>query len=562
MESLPHLQQGRPGSLPAGAALLLPLLFLSALAGPTAAPADEPAPEVGEIQVVGASVYDREAVFRIVRLRPGKRLHREASAVAEALETRYRDTGYPAATVKGSFDPDSRVLELRVDEGRLAGIAVEGLEGAAEARAIHVAGLAPGSVLRERDVWAALDRLADASDGALVPGDPTYRVDPSPEGPRLTLRVSKRSTVVGSSLGPPGSAPLFTRVDGLAPGVGVRLRFHDFRSYNHTDVYARGAYGFSSEHARFALGTSRPFGAQSRLVLGYEFHDLTDSDDVFRDSALEETLAGALFRLSYRDYFQRRGHEAYAFWRVSSRAHVGLNARSDDHASLPVTSRAAVFPRKDTPRPNAPVDGGSMRSLIATLRLTSDDTLFTDGGAERESFLLLRSLYGAPLLGVGIRLDTTFEVADADALGGDFTFRRFVGDLRYRQPLGRRWAVTGQGLLGLSGGRLPQQKRFALGGVGTLRGFRIKELPGENMGRASLELLREARFPRPGVAVFSDLGAVWSRGIEGSGIESDAGLGLFWTGPGGFYVRIDAAVPLTTSDGRRLRVTVRLQAPF
>jgi hemolysin activation/secretion protein len=204
-----------------------------------------------------------------------------------------------------------------------------------------------------------------------------------------------------------------------------------------------------------------------------------------------------------------------------------------------------------------------LRSVVAAVRVTSDSALSDGPDAERESFLL-RSLYGAPFSGArGFRLHATLEVADAEALGGDFTFRRFIGDVRGRRPLGGPWALAARGLLGLSGGTLPLQKRFALGGVGTLRGFRIKELGGDNMALAAVEVQREARFPRPGVAVFSDLGTAWSRDVDGSGIEVDAGAGLFWTGPGGFHVRVDAAVPVTPSEGRHhLRVTVRLQPPF
>lgn len=527
------------------------------------APAEEPAPEIHEIQVTGATVYDHDAVLRIVRLRPGQRLYREPSAVAQTLETRYRDVGYTAATVAGAFDPGTGVLTLKVDEGRIAAVTVEGLVGAAQARAVQATGLLPGKVLREREVWAGLDRLGDASQSALVPDDPAYRVEAVPEGSRLTVRVSKRAAAVAAGLGAPGGAPLVDRVDGWAPGLGARLRIHDFRSYNHTDLYARGAYGLSSDRARFALGARRPFGGSGRLVLGYEFHDLTDSDDSFRNSALEEALTAVMFRLSARDYFERRGHEAFAFWRLSPRAQVGLAGRSDEQGSLSVTSRSALFARDDAPRANPGVDEGTMRSLVAAVRVTSDSALYDGLDAERESFLQ-RSLYGAPFPGAqGFRLQATLEVADADALGGDFTFRRFVGDVRGRRSLGGPWALSARGLLGLSGGTLPFQKRFALGGVGTLRGFSIKELGGENLAMASIEAQREARFPRPGVALFSDLGTVWSRDVDGSGIEADAGVGLFWTGPGGFHVRVDAAIPVTASEGRHhLRVTVRLQPSF
>ena len=69
---------------------------------------------------------------------------------------------------------------------------------AAQARAVQATGLVPGKILREREVWAGLDRLGDASQNALVPDDPSYRVEAGPDGSRLTLRVSRRSVAIAA----------------------------------------------------------------------------------------------------------------------------------------------------------------------------------------------------------------------------------------------------------------------------------------------------------------------------------------------------------------------------
>src|SRR4029079_7385720 len=71
----------------------------------------------------------------------------------------------------------------------------------------------------------------------------------------------------------PDLSPLANRVEGFSPGAGAELTVRDPAGLSHAHVCARGADGFSSHDARFALGAQRPFAGQ-RLVLGYEFHDM------------------------------------------------------------------------------------------------------------------------------------------------------------------------------------------------------------------------------------------------------------------------------------------------
>jgi hypothetical protein len=258
-------------------------LVVAAVAASAVAPAIAAAEEtrIREIQIRGAEAYDRAAVLRIIRLKPGDSLSRDAAAVAQALETRYHIQGFPAARVTGAFDPASGVLGLDVDEGRLASLEIEGLEGKAQDQALETLELVNGTPRRDRDVTKALRRLEKASDGAVVadPENP-YTVEHVAGGGAVTLHLRRRGPRFRIVPGGAGVGQLKNKVDGFAPWVGVEATLPDYRSYNHTHLYARGAYGFASKDPRFVLGASRPFGGGRRLTLGYEFHDLSDSDDV------------------------------------------------------------------------------------------------------------------------------------------------------------------------------------------------------------------------------------------------------------------------------------------
>jgi outer membrane protein assembly factor BamA len=80
----------------------------------------------------------------------------------------------------------------------------------------------------------------------------------------------------------------------------------------------------------------------------------------------------------------------------------------------------------------------------------------------------------------GWRTDWTSEIAGG-ALGGDQQFNRHILNTRGYLPLSPRQSVAGRMLLGFSGGTLPFERVFAVGGIGTVRGYRFKEAVGERM---------------------------------------------------------------------------------
>ena len=161
----------------------------------------------------------------------------------------------------------------------------------------------------------------------------------------------------------------------------------------------------------------------------------------------------------------------------------------------------------------------------------------------------------------GVRADLSLELASRD-LGGDFDFRRLIAHLRGRHSLAAHQALAARLLLGVTGGDPPRQRRFALGGLGTLRGRSFKEFSGGNMALLSAEWAIHPASPWPAPLAFYDGGAVWGSGA-GSGWKSDLGLGLEWGLRGQILLRVDGAFPLNPAPGRDgFRLTARLRAPF
>jgi hypothetical protein len=345
-------------------------------------------------------------------------------------------------------------------------------------------------------------------------------------------------------------------VDGLAPGLVTEVALTDASSYNHLWLTARALYAFSAKKVRYTLGIERPFGRGQRYALGYEFHDLTDSEDAFRRWGLEEEPGGSYNSRKTSDLFRRLGHEAYAFARVGARAQVGLAFRSDGYTSLPVAT--------DSDEPNPPVEEGRMRSILGTIRFASRGDLYPSRRSESASFHF-PSLYLSQVpKPARWRVEATCEVS-RPGLGSDFDYARFIGRVRLHRPLFAGHLLDAVAYGGSGSGSPPLPKRFFLGGLGTLRGFDRKQFTGKNMALATLEWswLPPSRFV-PGVIPFYDGGALWGGGVKSAGWKHDAGLGLRWPQASRVFARVDAAVPFNPEPGQARKVlwNLRLQFPF
>lgn len=535
-----------------GAALVLAIFPIGR------ARAQDARPVLKAVEVDGAVLFTRADVLKTLRLKAGAPLRRTPDALAAVLEDRYHLRGLPAASVRARFDAESGTLTFTVDEGRVASVEIEGLSEADSRRVRETLAVEPGSVLRDAEVSSGLRRLRDVSEGAFdTVEEPPYSIERGADGVRVRMKLVRRPFAIRPVLfGPIMPAPLYSRVDGWALPFGAEATLFDHASFNHLNVYAIGAYGLSSERARFALGARKPVLGMRRVTLGYEFHDLTDADDFFRVAGLERWPGTPIYFETFEDYFHRRGHEAYAFWRPSPQLHAGVTYRADRFESLPVAREPGES------RPNPPIADGAMRSLLFTGRWSWDAGLSPSWAAERDSFLL-RSLQGDLFQrDQGVRAEGTLEIADADALGGDFTFKRFVGQVRGARRLGAHQTLFGRMLIGRSGGDLPPQRRFALGGEGSLRGRATKAYPGEQVALVTVEHAYEP-LRWPAVIAFYDGGRT-SSDAGSAGWKSDVGVGLAWPPGGRRLGRIDVAFPLggRAPGDSGARVTGHILLPF
>jgi hypothetical protein len=156
---------------------------------------------------------------------------------------------------------------------------------------------------------------------------------------------------------------------------------------------------------------------------------------------------------------------AYAAWYHRTRdlfAEGKVAYFADRQASLDRNTDWALFGGSKVFRENPRIDEGTMRSVQITAGFSTAE----------------RMRHGPE----GWTASLQTEIADAQGLGGVFTFQSLLLDARRFQPIGTHDNLNLRLRIGTSHGDLPRQRAFELGGPGTVPGFRFKEFPPDTLG--------------------------------------------------------------------------------
>ncbi len=539
----------------------------------TAPPANQAA-AVQSVSLEGVSVFGREQLLRSLRVEMGRPLPAPPAELARELEARYQRDGYVAARANASFDEASGSLLIRVDEGRIDEIDFEGVDKALAARLAGDFAIQPGDVFNTRDVRHALDSLLAPTRGAIeaisrVPRGPAFQRTRDlsrasrpydlveRDGRRvLTIDLDARTGRFGLSLGSDGREDWFSPVDGFNPALGFNAAVFDRRHFNHTFLSGYATYKFGADRWGYTLGGERPFLAGPRLFLGANVFDITGSDDLWRLSATEQSLVSAGFRETFRDYYRRTGYQADAVLRVAGQHEVEAAWRDERQSAVGNRTDWSLFRDDQTYRANAPAVEGRLHALL--FAYTWDSRGFEQEPL-RDTYLrhTLDRLYGTSAgRAPGWRVEWTTEVT-GPALGGDFDFRRYILDARRYSRLSPHQSLAARLIAGRSDGTLPPQHLFALGGVGSIRGYPFKQADGGGMVLANVEYRLDLTSGVSALALV-DTGRVFS--------PTPGSLERWMTGIGGGIaldgLRIEVAWPTSAAPDHSPQILVRLQPTF
>ena len=240
----------------------------------------------------------------------------------------------------------------------------------------------------------------------------------------------------------------YNRVEGLFVGYGIRATPSDAQ---HFTAKFSGGYGIHNQSARWDIGfeVDKPkWSARAELF------DRTTSNDESIVSTAENTLFSLLFKGDYLDYFRtRNGFEVDI--KLTPRRFVSLVVylSAFQYHNMPVDVNWTVFRTSDNFRPNPTIREGNAAIFKAGLVYNNQRKSPIFRNAWMLSVLYEKGFREFPYNGIAL------------------SFKR------YQKTIFGKGAFVARGLMA-SRESVDKQHLYDLGGISTLRGYRIKEYAG------------------------------------------------------------------------------------
>ncbi|MFH1006740.1 MAG: POTRA domain-containing protein [Candidatus Latescibacterota bacterium] len=486
--------------------------------------AEEPTVAVTEVSILDGDTFPISEVQKRHGLMPGRFTEEALNRASMRVESLYRDAGYGMVSVSRDYEPASGRLTVTVDEGRIEEIRIDGTQHVTEQEIREKLGIQEGQRYVKRGVEEALNGMKQtigkfrevthqAQDGVLtvlVTERPAFESDFD-----FTVRFNRVESLF---LGGDWSAETVFGFQGRA--------------------YLGGGYSFGTDAWQHSLGAEKSWLQRYRSTIGVNSHDVVDTPDRWKVND-DEASGLSICGFEPRDYFRRWGSEGYWTQSIGDFGTAKLTYADDRYERVAKNTDWSLFARGHTKRANSMLseeagkDEGRMKSLKVLWSGDFDDwVLWTEGEIAGEPF------------------------------GGDFEFRRAEADGRHTFRLSPDKLLRLRIRVGTSGGTLPEQKRFALGGIGTLPGYGYKEFEGNRM------VLMNVEYPMNGGATsalvpFWGVGRVWEEGeaLRFGNFKSNVGAALELGDPEEFLFRLSWAIP-TGNPARKGRWMLRFDKDF
>jgi len=245
----------------------------------------------------------------------------------------------------------------------------------------------------------------------------------------------------------------YNRVEGLFLGAGVR--YTPEALYDIT-FHTNAGYGLSSEEWRYRAGLYKDLFEFSKLRLGAEVFHNTATNDSWRIGSIENSLAGFFFNEDFMDYFSQKGFKAYIrkiF--ADNQLQLSFEIAHYDYESMERVTHWSLFYKDRDFHENPFVAEG-----------TETSTKFTFSYDRRDNPIFPLS---------GWMLDGVYEntTGDFDTDGLFLTLKNYFTSFGAQR-------IRTRTMFGTRLGDITEQHTMDLGGLGSLPGFRDKELQNGN----------------------------------------------------------------------------------
>ncbi len=341
----------------------------------------------------------------------------------------------------------------------------------------------------------------------------------------------------------------YNRVDGFNLNVKVGYKSGDLKSR----LWAGGGHAFSRDRWLFDVGFSQKLFNSHPFSFGFSAYRQTWSQDSWILGKGENSFATLFLRADFMDYTEKEGGAIFVGQEYKKAHQLKAAYASDEYQSLVKKTDWSILRGPQRFRENfstLPPDtltayAADLDAEIATLTFEYTFDTRDDSKDPKEGW------YGR----------AEWELAGG-VLGKDRDYSRITLQFERVQPLWPRHSALLHAVYGTSVHRLPLQKLYFLGGIGTLRGYRFKEFYGDRMVLMNFEyharLIDEIFIPT--LVLFFDWGKTSPRSGDpefwsGRPFKANGGVGFKF----GRYLRFDLAKAF---DDNPLRFSFRFSRNF
>ena len=267
----------------------------------------------------------------------------------------------------------------------------------------------------------------------------------------------------------PGVMLNYNRVDGLL--LGGKLSFVDADSAIPSAEIGLG-YALESERLRYSVKVSHTLARKEGLTIGAELYQKLESEDNRLLSNAENAVFVFLATEDFKDYYESEGFAAWIGLEPIKRLNLKTGFHFDDTRWLRSRRQMwSMFGGSKIFRENfSSVDTSFRNTGVAELNSSETGAIFLNVKYDSRNLEADSNLSGWTLAG-------DLEWSNRK-IASDYDYRRFsISAIRY-QYLNKSVNLRMRGQFANSDGYLPMYKRYFIGGLGTLQGYKHKEFMG------------------------------------------------------------------------------------
>ena len=296
----------------------------------------------------------------------------------------------------------------------------------------------------------------------------TVATDTTAERLGLWARASRTSGLIISS------AKTYNRVEGLPVYIGPSFQDSAGAAEINVSVFgimrSANSFHWDSQNIGHRIMADMRVGRGRGYGLGVSSYDVINPVEPWQLQDPDAALATFFGHRDFRDYFNRHGAKATATFNMSERSSFSADWSDERWSSVQARHVFSVFGNGKEWRANPVVDAG--RFHIAVVRANIDTRNDAKNPATGSLMLIEYERGSGRITAAG----PTSPLA-RPFVTPQLTYGRLLLDLRRYNRLSPTSWINGRLVLGgwLHGDQLPLERRFSVGGLGTIPGFDFRK---------------------------------------------------------------------------------------